>query len=256
MAIQVKLDVFEGPLDLLLHLIDKNKLNIYDVHISIVTEQYIEYLNKMEQMDMGIASEFILMAATLLSIKSKMLIPTIEEEDIVDDPREELINQLILYKRYKKIGQELNKIIESSDEKVFKNSSFPEEFSAEEKEYNMNELLNGISLECLQNIFCKIVKQQHEKIDPIRSNFNSIVKEEFTTQDKINYLILKLKEKQQLLFSQLLFEQNSKNECIVLFLAMLELVKTNSIRIVQNDLFEDIIISVYKGSEIIGHKKT
>jgi len=254
LAIQVKLDVFEGPLDLLLHLIEKNKLNIYDVHISIVTEQYIEYLNKMEQMDMGIASEFILMAATLLSIKSKMLIPTIQQEEgIVDDPREELINQLILYKRYKKIGQELNKIIESSDEKVFKNSSFPEEFSAQENDYNMNELLNGISLECLQNIFCKIVKQQHEKIDPIRSNFNSIVKEEFTTEDKINYMLLKLKEKQQLLFSYLISEQNSKNECIVLFLAMLELVKTNNIIIVQNNLFEDILISVNKGSEIIEH---
>lgn len=254
MSIQVKLDVFEGPLDLLLHLIEKNKLNIYDVHISIVTEQYMEYLNKMEQMDMGIASEFILMAATLLSIKSKMLIPTIQQdEDIVDDPREELINQLILYKRYKLIGQELNKIIESSDEKVFKNSSFPEEFSTQENNYNLNELLNGISLECLQNIFCKIVKQQHEKIDPIRSNFNSIVKEEFTTEDKINYLLLKLKEKQQLLFSYLISKQNSKNECIVLFLAMLELVKTNNIRIVQNNLFDDIIISENKGSEIIEH---
>ena len=108
MSISVKLEAFEGPLDLLLHLIDKNKLNIYDIPITLITDQYMEYINAMEEKDLEIMSEFLVMAATLIHIKSKMLLPKVEvEEDEEDyDPRQELVERLLEYKKFKYISNE------------------------------------------------------------------------------------------------------------------------------------------------------
>ena len=128
MGIPVKLQVFEGPLDLLLHLIDKNKIDIYDIPIVEITRQYMEYIREMERTDLNIMSEFLLMAATLLDIKSKMLLPKeVNEEGEEEDPRQELVEQLLQYKLYKYMSYELRDREMDSDRVLFKEAAIPQE---------------------------------------------------------------------------------------------------------------------------------
>ena len=128
MAIPVKINVFEGPLDLLLHLIEKNKIDIYDIPIVEITDQYMEYLHSMEQEDLGTMSEFMVMAATLLDIKCKMLLPKeVNEEGEEEDPREELVQKLLEYKMYKYISYELKDYMDNAAGVFYKNPSIPDE---------------------------------------------------------------------------------------------------------------------------------
>ena len=130
MSLNVKLQVFEGPLDLLLHLIEKNKVDIYDIPISMITEQYLEYIQKMREEDLNVASEFLVMAATLLSIKSKMLLPVeVNEEGEEEDPRAELVEKLIEYKMYKYMSFELKDMQIDACRTWFKGATLPEEIA-------------------------------------------------------------------------------------------------------------------------------
>ena len=123
-AIDVKLNVFEGPLDLLLHLIEKNKVNIYDIPIVTITEQYLEYVNNMEEEDLDVMSEFLVMAATLIKIKSRMLLPKDEEtEEDEEDPREELVRRLLEYKMYKYAAGELKDLELEGNKAFFKKAT-------------------------------------------------------------------------------------------------------------------------------------
>ena len=125
--ISYKLDAFEGPLDLLLHLIEKNKINIYDIPIAEITEQYLEYVNHLEEEDLEIVSDFLIMAVTLLEMKAKMLLPKEEGEEEEVDPREELVERLLEYKKYKKMSKLLSKKEESAPLSIRKEASVPEE---------------------------------------------------------------------------------------------------------------------------------
>ena len=128
MALEVKLEAFEGPLDLLLHLIDKNKVNIYDIPIALITDQYLEYVAGMEKEDLNVVSEFLVMAAMLLDIKSRMLLPAPEEEeDETEDPRQELVEKLLEYKMYKYMSYELKDMQVDADKSMFKDSTVPDD---------------------------------------------------------------------------------------------------------------------------------
>ncbi len=128
MALEVTLEVFEGPLDLLLALIDRNKIDIYDIPITIVTDQYLEYIRRMQQRDMDITSEFLVMAATLLSIKSKMLLPkAVNEDGEEEDPRQELVEQLLQYKMYKYMSYELKDMQRGADFRLYGSKNIPPE---------------------------------------------------------------------------------------------------------------------------------
>ena len=202
MAIPVKLPVFEGPLDLLLHLIDKNKIDIYDIPIVEITDQYLEYIHHMEREDLDIMSEFMVMAATLLDIKCRMLLPKeVNEEGEEEDPRAELVQQLLEYKMYKYMSYEL--------------------------------------------------RDRMNKIDPIRSKFGKIEKEEVSLPDKMTYVEQFAVKKRRFSFRDLLESQPGKVHVIVTFLAILELMKTGKIRISQEELFGDILIESLEDEDTV-----
>ena len=154
MELTVKLQVFEGPLDLLLHLLDKNKVNIYDIPIVEITNQYMEYIAEMKRQDLNVLSEFLVMAATLIDIKSKMLLPKSEnEEEEEEDPRNELVQQLLEYKMYKCMAYELKDRQMDAQKVLFKEPTIPEEVLAFEEPVNLEELVSDVTLAKLNEIF-------------------------------------------------------------------------------------------------------
>lgn len=243
MGITVKLQMFEGPLDLLLHLLDKNKVNIYDIPIVEITAQYLAYIEELQKNDLNVMSEFLVMAATLLDIKSRMLLPKVQtEEEETEDPRTELIQQLLEYKMYKCMAYELKDLQVDAQKVLFKVPTIPPEVSEYEPPVNMEDLLADLNLKKLNDIFKSIMKKQVDKIDPVRSKFGKIEKEEISVTDKMNDLEQYCKEHSQFSFRNLLEAQSGKMEIIVTFLAILELMKVGKILITQEHTFDDIQI--------------
>ena len=242
MELKVKLESFEGPLDLLLHLLDKNKVNIYDIPIVEITKQYMEYIREMQRQDLNVMSEFLVMAATLLDIKSRMLLPVDVEDEEEEDPRAELVEQLIQYKMYKYMSMELKDRQIDAGKMLYKAPSIPEEVKQYEEPVDLDALCADVNLQQLNRIFQSVVRKQVEKIDPIRSNFGQIEKEQISLDDKLVYLESYAKQHNRFQFRNLLERQRSKTEIIVTFLAILELMKTGKITIVQEQLFEEIYI--------------
>lgn len=244
MGIEYKLQVFEGPLDLLLHLIEKNKVNIYDIPIVEITDQYLEYVNAMDKQDLNVVSEFLVMAATLLDIKSKMLLPKQEDENgEVEDPRQELVEKLLEYKMYKYMSFELKDRHQDAGRSICKVPTVPDEVKEYEPPVDLEELLDGLTLTKLHEIFKDVIKRQEDKIDPVRSKFTAVEKEEVSLEDKIDYIVAKAKEYKKFSFRKLLESQCSKIQVVVTFLAILELMKVGQINIVQENIFDDIVIS-------------
>ncbi len=244
MGIPVKLQVFEGPLDLLLHLIDKNKVNIYDIPIAEITNQYLDYVKNMKNQDMDICSEFLLMAATLLEIKAKMLLPAGKnEEGEEEDPRAELVKQLLEYKMYKYMSYELKDKLQDSRRLIFRTQNLPDEIKNFEEKINMEELLKDINLSKLYRVFQSIIRKQEDRIDPVRSKFGKIQKEEIHLDNKLAYVTDYIQKQKQCGFRKLLTEQSSKIEIIVTFLAILELIKVGKIRIRQESPFDEFYIT-------------
>lgn len=251
MGIPVKLEAFEGPLDLLLHLIDKNKVNIYDIPIVIITEQYLEYIKQMDSKNLEVMSEFLVMAATLLKIKSKMLLPVEEsEEEEHGDPRQELVDRLLEYKMYKYISEELKDKQMDAARSMFKAPTIPLEIADYKEDINVEDLLSDLTLARLHEIFKSIIKKQVDKIDPIRSTFGKIEREEINLSQKFSQI-----QEYGLLhgtftFRSLIEAQHTRMEIIVTFLGVLELIKISRIKIEQESLFDDIIIT-YLASDVI-----
>ncbi len=242
MSIPVKLEVFEGPLDLLLHLIDKNKLNIYDIPIALVTDQYLAYIKQLEENNMDVMSEFVEMAATLINIKSKMLLPAKEEEAEEVDPREELMEKLIEYKKFKYIKDKLKVRQIDAEKVIFKESSIPDEVLCYVEDIDPTQLLQDIDFSKIYNIFKSVMRKQFNKVDQIRSEFGEIVREVFTVNEKIDYIVALTKDYETISFRDVLESGHSRVELIVTFLAILELIKIGTIDIIQRELFDDIVI--------------
>lgn len=243
MGIDVRLQVFEGPLDLLLHLIEKNKVNIYDIPIVTITEQYLDYVNNMQENDLDVMSEFLVMAATLISIKAKMLLPKLpEEEEEEDDPREELVRRLLEYKMYKFAAAELKDMELDASKSLYKKASIPKEIKNYKEEIDPATLVDGLTLDKLNEIFKSIMRKQVDKVDPIRSKFGNIEKEEVNIEEKMASIREEVKGLKGISFRTLLEMQASKINIIVTFMAILELMKVGAITIKQDDLFDDIII--------------
>ena len=238
MDMTFKLQVFEGPLDLLLYLIEKNKVNIYDIPIVEITAQYMEYVAQMKKDNLDTLSEFLVMAATLLDIKSKMLLPKKEEEEQEqEDPRAELVQQLLEYKMYKCMANEL-KDRQLDAGKVW----YKKKVLAYEEPVNLEELVGDIRLSDLNRIFQSIMKRQEEKIDKVRSKFGKIEKEEVSLEEKMDFLTDYAASHKHFSFRGMLTASSSKVEVIVTFLAILELMKTGKLTIVQEHIFDDIRI--------------
>lgn len=245
MAIPVKLPVFEGPLDLLLHLIDKSRIDIYDIPIVEITDQYMAYIRQMQETDLGTMSEFLVMAATLLDIKCRMLLPkSVNEEGEEEDPREELVQRLLEYKMYKYMSYELRDRMEEAEGVFYKKQTLPEEVKSYEEPVDTHELLADMTLERLRLLFESILRRQENKRDPIRSTFGKIEREEVNLPEKMEYVKSYARTHGSFCFRELLERQCSKVQVIVTFLAILELMKLGNIRVSQKEIFNDIQIEV------------
>lgn len=233
MGYQVRLDIFEGPLDLLLHLIKKNEVDIYDIPIADITEQYLEYLDMLKEMNLDFAGEFLVVAATLVHIKSKMLLPIDEEaveEDEGADPRAELVARLLEYQRYKLAAADLNERLVLGRDVFFKGSPLPLDGLEEEAMLNVSvfELM-----EALKSILKKAPKERTIEFTV----------ERFKIADKINHIMERLGAETSASFTSLFEDNATRGEIIVTFLAVLELCKLLMIKVHQTD---DGVIRVYK----------
>lgn len=244
MPLSVKLEVFEGPLDLLLHLIEKNKVDIYDIPIVEITNQYLDYIKQMESRDMNVMSEFLVMAATLVDIKCRMLLPKeVDEDGVEEDPRAELVQKLLEYKMYKYMAFELKDMQMDAGCSLTKKETLPEDVKNFREPINYEELIGDMNLTRLHEIFSEMMKREENKIDPIRNNFGNIQKEEVDSEAKLSYIENIIRTTKRFSFRSLLEKQGSKLEIIVSFLVILELMKMGRIYIEQDDLFDDIMIT-------------
>lgn len=252
MGISVKLEAFEGPLDLLLHLIDKNKVNIYDIPIADITEQYMEYVRKMQEENLDIVSEFLVMAATLLDIKCRMLLPKeVDEEGNEEDPRAELVEQLLEYKLFKAMAEELKGQQLDALKTYYRKPDIPEEVSGYTPPVDLNEVVGDVNLIKLNAIFADVMKRKEDKVDPVRSKFGKIEKEEVTMSEKLVDIKAFMMEHKSFGFRELLMKGASKVAVIVTFLVVLELMKTGFITVKQEGTCEEIYIYVIGNPEMI-----
>jgi segregation and condensation protein A len=243
MAFNVRLDAFEGPFDLLFHLIEKNKIDIYDIPIAELTDQYLGYLEDIGEQELDIASEFLVMAATLLSIKSKMLLPSPKHEVQLElavgrdeeDPRNELVKRLIEYKRYKEISLIL-KQREEEQLKIFK--KLPEDIT---HFWSEDFSLEGITFDDVMLAF----KNLHKKSEHTQQKHHSITKDPLPLAKRIKDVLYFIKrQKAKVMFSRIISPNCSKLDFIVTFLAILELVKRNRILAEQEKNFDEIVVTL------------
>lgn len=243
MELSYKLESFEGPLDLLLHLIEKNKVSIYDIPIVLITEQYLAYVSNMETEDLNIVSEFLVMAATLIDIKARMLLPAeVNEEGEEEDPRAELVARLLEYKMYKYMAGELQDMEVGAEKHLYKEPTIPKEVARYEAPVDLDKLLDGLTLARLQSIFESVMKRNADKVDPIRSKFGNIKREPVSLEMKIGSVMGYARRHRKFSFRQLLERQTDKLEVVVTFLAVLELMKIGKIYLTQEHTFDDMYI--------------
>lgn len=233
MNIEIKINEFEGPLDLLLHLIKESKMDIFDLKIEVITDQYLEYINKMEEMNLNIASSYLVMAAELIEMKSRMLLPRHEEdEEQEEDPQEQLVNRLIEYQRYKDLTLEF-KDLEEERHKVYTKS--PENI----KEYLPEvEVISNtdVTLDDLIKAFQKFLERQKEN-EPLSTK---VTKKEMSVEDRRKSIRNILKKKHKFNFLEL-FDVLTKEYVVVTFLAILEMARQNELIIVQESNFGEIM---------------
>jgi len=233
MSYRIKLELFEGPLDLLLYLVKKDHLNIYDIPISTITEQYLSYLELMKILDLGIAGEFLVMAATLMQIKSKMLLPpdeSLTEEEELEDPRQELVKQLLEYERFKEVAQELRKR-ETDQREVYRRPQL-----------DAKELPEGPAAYFEASIFDLITAFSKALEETPKDLFYSVIKEEFTIEDKVHQILHRLLVSSSIRLTELFGEAKNKLEIIVTFLSVLELIRLKEIMARQMEPFGEIDI--------------
>ncbi len=240
---EIKIGEFEGPYELLFHLIEKNKIDIKDIPIAFIAEQFIQYVEQMQSKNMNELSDFILMTATLLEIKSKMLLPVkeVDEKGVEIDPREELVERLLEYKRAKNFA---NLLKEQAVNEVFARNPEKNVISALSKHYSVGveEILGDVTLKELTKIFNTVILRMDNKVDKVRKDFNSIKKDEYTIENRTEYILKKLENIKKISFVALFIETSSKSEKVTTFLAVLELIKIKKITVEQDNIFEDIII--------------
>src|SRR3990172_11736852 len=225
MTYSVKTQAFEGPLDLLLHLIKKNEIDIYDIPIADITRQYLEYLEIMKTLNLDVAGEFLVVAATLLHIKSRMLLPVPEEpEQDEEDPRADLVRQLLEYQNIKEAAFSLDKR-EILERDVFVRKAFPEELEAEGQQQDVN--LEGLTLFELIEAFKKVIAELPEE------TVHEVFSERISIGDKISFILEALESEDNISFYDLLKGGRDRPEIVVTFLAILELIKLKMIKVHQ-----------------------
>ncbi len=240
---KVKVADFEGPFDLLLHLIKKNKMNIYNIEIYKVTNQYLEYLNTRKVMDLEITSEFIVVAATLIEIKSKNLLPKVkvdEEEESEEDIEKRLMERLIEYKKIKNVSEIFKNKYINAGEVFSKKPEIIEEIKPEK--IDNDDIFKNLTLLDLYNIYNKILETYREKQNKVNVVQKKIYVDKYKVEDKMEELLERFNSSEVIEFNNLMKESTCKLETVVTFLALLELIKIRTIQVFQDESFSNILI--------------
>ena len=235
----IKIDNFEGPLDLLCHLIDKNKMDIYDIKISEITDQYIEYINKMEKMNLEITSEFIIMASTLLYIKSRNLLPS-EVEDEKELTEEELLQRIIEYKKYKEISKKLREYFEENSKRFYK--------LQEQIELPKQKIEIEYKKETIVELYEQIINNNKNRLNQNAKNIEKIaITDTYTVGSKVKEMFRELLRKPKFIFNKLYkVSENNKQEVVTAFTGLLELSRRSKVVTTQEELFGDIVVEKRK----------
>ncbi len=236
---KVKINNFEGPLDLLCHLIDKNKMDICDIKISEITDQYISYLNEMEELNLEIASEFLVMASTLLYLKSKTLLPNVVEDE-KELTEEELLRRIIEYKKYKEITQKLKESMLKNEKRIFKNPEIIE-LPKQQLEQNYNK-------EQISQTYKELIEKNSQKINQNAKNIEKIaITDTYTVESKVKVMFKELIRKKKFIFNKLFSLKKCNNqEVVTAFSGLLELSRRNKVITDQQELFGDITVEKAK----------
>lgn len=241
MQLEVKLNSFEGPLDLLLHLIDKNKINIYDIPIAEITKQYMEYIDANQENDLDLMSDFLVMAATLIQIKVDLLLPPeVDERGEEIDPREELTQRLLEYRLYKQVAVQLREQEEQNQKFFYRSAQIPEEVEQYEPPVDTEAILATLCAEQLRDCYQNLLRRSAGRADLVRSRFGNIVREKLRVSDKITDIMNYAKTRPLFTFGQLVSVDNTRTSVVVTFLACLELVKMGCMRCNQEEEFGEI----------------
>jgi segregation and condensation protein A len=227
MEYEVRLEIFQGPMDLLLHLIRKNEVDIFDIPIATITDQYLEYIDMMKALNVSLAGDFLVMASTLLHIKSKMLLPETQEEE-EEDPRAEITRPLIEYLRLKELAGDL------SEREMLGRDVFARRLPQDIGQYQTGEALLSVSLFQLIDAFKRILDLN---LPGMRLTFKA---DKWSVKDRTTYIMERLKEQWALFFSELFSGDKTLSEFVVTFLALLELVQMGLVRAFQSDPMRDI----------------
>ncbi len=240
----IKIDNFEGPLDLLCHLIDKNKMNIYDINLSEITDQYIEYLKEQEKLNLEIASEFLVMASTLLFLKSKNLLPKQEEEG-EELTEEELIRRIIGYKKFKEISKVLKENYATYSNRYFK--------LAEEIEFPKQKIEKDYDNTVIPTIYSQLIEKNQQKINQNANNIEKIaITDNYTVASKVREMFRVLVKQKRFVFNKLFsIKKHNKQEIVTAFSGLLELSRRSKVETLQEELFGDI--TVEKTKKIVNH---
>ncbi len=235
----IKLENFEGPLDLLCHLIDKNKMDIYDIKIAEITDQYIEYINKAEEMNLDITSEFLVMASTLLFIKSKGLLPK-QDQEVEELTEDQLIARIIEYKKYKEIATKLKENYIKFSNRIFK---LPEKI-----ELPKQKLEKEYTKDVIPEIYDKIIQKNKNKINQNAENIKKIaITDTYTVSSKVKEMFKELLKKPKFVFNKLYtLSKCNKVEIVTAFTGLLELTRRDKVITTQEELFGDIIVEKNK----------
>ena len=235
----IKLNNFEGPLDLLCHLIDKNKMDIYDINLSEITDQYIEFLNQMEQMNLEVTSEFLVMSSTLLYLKSKHLLPKVDEEE-EEITEEELIRRIIEYKKYKEITKKLKGNFLEYSKRFYKGT--------EEIELPKQKIEDEYNSEIIPDLYRKLLQRNAEKINENAANIEKIaITETYTVGDKVKEMYRALIKYKKFNFNKLFsVKKRNKNEVVTAFSGLLEMSRRNKVITEQEEIFGDIEVEKNK----------
>ena len=248
MGYKIKLDIFEGPLDLLLYLVKRDQLNIYDIPIAQVTEQYLAYLELMRLLDLDIAGEFLVMSATLMQIKSRMLLPrdeTIKQQEEESDPREELVQRLLEYQRFKQVASELRQKEQKQQEQFRRpgGAMTPDNLDSSPEVYFETSIFDLI------NAFTQALKEEVP-----RELFYEVIKDEFTIEQKVHDILHLLLDQEVLILNQLFSQAKNRLEIVAIFLAVLELIRVKEIIVRQKRVFAEIEI-IRNLNNIVAHER-